>query len=81
LGLALDVKAFRFWNLERHLDVEATVPEHDQVKRLDDLPDEQLRPRIEAIQKSVGLLKRYGVGVVVSGNFIDSLARRVGLNE
>jgi hypothetical protein len=81
LGLARDVNAFLFWNLERYPDVEATVPEHDRVKRLDDLPNEQLRPRIEAIQKSIGLLKRHGVGVVVSGNFIDSLARRVGLNE
>jgi radical SAM protein with 4Fe4S-binding SPASM domain len=44
---------------------------------LDDLRDSDLRPRLQAIQRAIGILKSHDIDVHVNGDFITALTRRI----
>jgi len=66
------------WSLTAHSNLD--VPDEDRVQPLDDLSDDDLRPRILSVLRGLRLLQRHGVSVSVHGDFVDPLARRVGLD-
>jgi hypothetical protein len=53
------------------------VAEKDRAYPLDELSDEELRPRVDAIQKAIAILKSNGIKVNVNGDFVTALARRL----
>jgi len=80
LALALGVKIVDFWNLHDHDHTDNGVGEDARVQPLDALSDTELRPRLEVILRAVALLRSRGVIVSIHGDFVDILARRVGLD-
>jgi MoaA/NifB/PqqE/SkfB family radical SAM enzyme len=77
-AVGLEIYAVGFWNLTKwpH-DWFTDVAEHDRAFPLDELSDSELRPRVDAIQKGIGILKDNGVKVNVNGDFVSALERRL----
>jgi MoaA/NifB/PqqE/SkfB family radical SAM enzyme len=77
-AVGLQIYAVGFWNLTKwpH-DWFTDVSEHDRVFPLDEVSDAELRPRIDAIQKAIAILKDNGVRVNVNGDFVSALERRL----
>jgi len=75
----LNVRSVYFWNLTVHDANFPGVQEADRPTPLASLSDAELRPRVEAIRRAVGLLEMAHVRVQVAGDFVNLLARRVGL--
>jgi MoaA/NifB/PqqE/SkfB family radical SAM enzyme len=80
LAVALDIKAVNFWNLHRHEHQDTELKEGDRVYPLDDLTDSALKPILEAILRAIRLLRSRGIQVHVRANFLNVLAKRVGIN-
>lgn len=79
VAVSLGIKHVAFWNLTPYPFANTDVLMEDRVQPLDDLPDEELRPRVMTILSAIGLLRRSGVSVHVQGDFVNTLARRVKL--
>jgi MoaA/NifB/PqqE/SkfB family radical SAM enzyme len=80
-AIDLGVRGVGFWNLTQwhwdHFPYELTdVTEADRIYSLDDLTDDALRPRLEAIKRAIALLRAKQVAVTVNGDFVDLLGRR-----
>jgi MoaA/NifB/PqqE/SkfB family radical SAM enzyme len=78
----LDIKSVGFWNLTKWgyetLPYQNTdVPEDDRVYALDELSDDDLRPRIAAIQRAIAVLSENRIQVDVYGDFVNTLAVRL----
>jgi MoaA/NifB/PqqE/SkfB family radical SAM enzyme len=80
LSIALGIHTVQFWNLNKYPYENTDVAPEDRVLPLDDLPDDELRPRVEAVYRAIELLRRNRIVVNVAGGFVDVLARRVGIN-
>jgi len=80
LAIALNIQKVQFWDLLAHSYEGLDVPEQDRVYPLASLPDEELRPRLEAISRATMVLRRADVAVEIDGPFIADLRRRVGLH-
>lgn len=76
-SIAAGIVHMGIWTLTPHPGL--NVPDEDRVYPLDDLSDSDLRPRIESVLRGLKLLQRHGISVAVQANFIEALARRVGL--
>ncbi len=76
LAIALDIRHVGLWSLTAHPGM--VFPEGGKVVPLDDLDDEELRPRIQSIQRGIDLLRRHQVAADVQGDFVTKLAARVG---
>ena len=77
--IGLDVRSVYFWNLTVHNANFPGVPAADKPTPLASLSDGELRPRVEAIRRAIRLLETAHVKVQVAGDFVNLLARRVGL--
>jgi MoaA/NifB/PqqE/SkfB family radical SAM enzyme len=80
-AVTLGINIVGFWNLatwhHEQLPYENTdVPESDRAYPLDNLSPEELRPRLEAIQRAISILNANGVSVEINGNFIETLSRQ-----
>ena len=80
LAVALGIRVVNFWNLHRHEHQDTDLAEKDRVTPLDDLSDDDLRPRLEAILRAVKFLRSRRIQANVRANFVDTLAKRVGLD-
>jgi MoaA/NifB/PqqE/SkfB family radical SAM enzyme len=80
LAISLDVKIVDFWNLLDHGHEDNGVGSADRVIPLDELPNIELLPRIEAILRAVRLLRFSGIIVSIHADFINALASRVGIH-
>jgi MoaA/NifB/PqqE/SkfB family radical SAM enzyme len=76
--LAVEYKIERvgFWNLNQFPYEYTDVPVADRARPLDELSDEDLRPRLEAIDKAIRILKENHVVVEIAGDFVDDLVHR-----
>jgi MoaA/NifB/PqqE/SkfB family radical SAM enzyme len=76
--LAVEYKIERvgFWNLNQFPYEYTDVPMADRARPLDELSDEELRPRLEAIQRAFAILKDNHVVVEIAGDFVDDLLHR-----
>jgi MoaA/NifB/PqqE/SkfB family radical SAM enzyme len=77
-AVASGVASVAIWSLTVHAGLD--VPKEQRVCPLDELSDDELRPRISAVLRGLRLLERHGVSVNVQGGFVGALARRVGLD-
>jgi pyruvate-formate lyase-activating enzyme len=80
LAVALNIQKVQFWDLLAHSYESLDVPEQDRVYPLASLPDDELRPRLEAISRAIALLRRADIVVEIDGPFIADLERRAGLH-
>jgi pyruvate-formate lyase-activating enzyme len=80
LAVALNIQQVQFWDLFSHSYGGLDVPEQDRVYPLASLPDEDLRPRLEAISRATAVLRQADIAVEIDGPFIADLRRRVGLD-
>jgi hypothetical protein len=78
LAIALDVAYVHIWSLTAHPDLD--VPAGEQVRPLDDLSDNELKPRVQSVLRGLNLLQRHDVPVTVQGGFIEALAKRIGVD-
>ena len=82
LAVRLGIYSVGFWNLSKW-DHETfpyqftDVPERDRVYALDDLSADDLRPRLEAIQRAIMILQQNRVGVQINGDFVNILTDRL----
>lgn len=80
LAIALHVQTVDFWTLYEHQHFDKELSSTERVYPLHSLPDEDLRPRLTAIRKDITLMRSKGIVVSIHANFIDDLAKRVGLS-
>jgi MoaA/NifB/PqqE/SkfB family radical SAM enzyme len=78
-AIDLKVRSVYFWNLWVHNVDFPSVRPADRPMPLASLSNAELRPRIEAIRRAIGLLEAAQIGVEVGGDFINLLAKRVDL--
>jgi MoaA/NifB/PqqE/SkfB family radical SAM enzyme len=78
-AISLQVSSVYFWNLAVHDANFPGVPSADRPTPLAMLSDAELRPRIAAIRRAIGLLETARVSVQVAGDFVNLLASRIGL--
>jgi radical SAM protein with 4Fe4S-binding SPASM domain len=81
-----DMKGVGFWNLsswsfDRFPYENTDVSPKDRAYPLDDLSNDELRPRLAAISNAIEILKRNGIDTYINGDFIDNLARRLESRE
>jgi MoaA/NifB/PqqE/SkfB family radical SAM enzyme len=81
-AVSLDIKGVGFWNLtswgfERFPYENTDVQPADRAYPLADLSSEELRPRLEAIHKGIGVLKENNIEVHINGDFITTLTARL----
>jgi len=82
LAVRLGIYSVGFWNLfkwehDRFPYQFTDVTERDRVYPLDDLSDDELRPRLEAIQRAITILRENRVGVEINGDFVNILNDRL----
>ncbi len=77
--VACDIRHLDIWNLKLHSGLDWSGKEG--VRSLDDLSVDELRPRMLSVVRGLKLLKRHGVTVTVKGNFIQTMLKRVGIDE
>ena len=81
-AVSLGISSVGFWNLTKW-DYESfpyqftDVSERDRVYALDDLSDDDLRPRVEAIQRAITILRENRIGVQINGDFVNILKDRL----
>jgi MoaA/NifB/PqqE/SkfB family radical SAM enzyme len=78
----LGIQTVGFWNLStwsaNEFPYEYTdVPVSDRAYPLDTLSDAELRPRIDAIQRALDILKINGVNAYINGDFVTPLIERL----
>jgi len=80
-AVSMGVAVVSFWSLTPYPYEHTDVSLSDQVKPLDDLADDELVPRVLAIRRALGILKRHGISTSIQADFVERLARRVGLDD
>jgi radical SAM protein with 4Fe4S-binding SPASM domain len=85
-AIAHDMKGVGFWNLsswsfDKFPYENTDVPAEDRAYPLDDLKNDELRPRLDAIRRAISLLKSNDIEVHVNGDFIDALRSRLEPNH
>jgi MoaA/NifB/PqqE/SkfB family radical SAM enzyme len=80
LAIELQIRKIHFWTLAP-LDYENWgISESEQVQPLSCLSDDELRPRLVAVQRARRMLQNAGIDVMIDANFLTPLEERVGLN-
>jgi MoaA/NifB/PqqE/SkfB family radical SAM enzyme len=77
-SIAAGISYMIIWNLAEHSGLD--ISEEERVRPLDDLPDDELKPRLSSVLRGLRLLRQHDVAVTVLGGFIEPLAGRVGLD-
>jgi MoaA/NifB/PqqE/SkfB family radical SAM enzyme len=77
LAISLNIHGVAFWNLKALPFENTDVPRESWLRPLDDLNDEELKPRLKCIHSAINLLRRNGIVVGTHGGFVETLSRRV----
>lgn len=81
LAVSLGVTHCSFWNLTPYPYSKTGAPEQDWPKPLDALSDDDLAPCLASINDAIAFLRLHNVAVVVQGDFISHLAKRLDSHE
>jgi MoaA/NifB/PqqE/SkfB family radical SAM enzyme len=79
-AIALGIRSMNFWQMSKYDYDSAAIPEQDRPLPLDELPEERLRPCLEAVARGFEILRKYAVPIYVHGDHISRLAERVGMH-
>lgn len=80
LAISLGVADVGFWSLTPYPYENTDVADGDKALPLDDLPDAELVPRLQAIGRALQTLRRAGVRFHVQADFVEVLKLRRGLS-